>query len=255
MPASARKLCGGGHDGVMRPWNHGDLYPEFERRLDEILAEVSPGWIPEGELLDRFRDDERLYEYCLRDAKRQHLGDVLKARRDVAAERAEAVLAAVVCDEDVSFNKQLLLPVMAATGRRHVQTFLIAAVENEPPHKKVCAAHAWYWSQVSLHYLTFDDYDRGCPTSESRAADEEVADLRARYRNACLAAFVACDHAPTRERLDGGFQLVEDLYPPDLHHLVRAARAVADADPERYHRLLDATGDGPGMAHIGSGGS
>jgi hypothetical protein len=239
----------------MRPWHHGDLNPEFEQRLDAILAEVSPGWIPEGGLLDRFRDDENLYEYCRRNAKRQHLGNVLKARPDVAADRAEAVLAAVVCDEDVSFNKQLLLPVMAATGRRHVQSSLIAVVENGPPHKKVCAAHAWYWSQVSLKYLTLDDYDLGRQTPESRAAGEDVADLRARWRNACLAAFVACDHTLTRERLDQGFLLVEDFYPPDLHHLVRAARAVAEADPERYHRLLDATGDGTDAANVGSGGS
>jgi hypothetical protein len=238
----------------VRDWAHGDLDAEFERRLDEILAEVSPEWVPApppGSL----RDEQRFRDYWRRNVKRMHLGDVLKARRDVAAERAEAVLAAVVCDEDVSFNKQLLLPVLAATGRRHVQSFLIAAVENESAHKKVCAVHAWYWSQVSLHYRTFGDFDLRRPTAESRAADDDVADLRARYRNACLAAFVACDHAPTRERLSLGFLLVEACYPPDLHHLVQAARAVAAADPERYRRLLDATDDGTSMAHVGSGGT
>jgi hypothetical protein len=173
----------------VRDWAHGDLDAEFERRLDEILAEVSPEWVPApppGSL----RDEQRFRDYWRRNVKRMHLGDVLKARRDVAAERAEAVLAAVVCDEDVSFNN-----------------------------------------------------------------DDDVADLRARYRNACLAAFVACDHAPTRERLSLGFLLVEACYPPDLHHLVQAARAVAAADPERYRRLLDATDDGTSMAHVGSGGT
>ena len=52
----------------------------------------------------------------------------------------------IVCDEDVSFNKQLIHPVLAAVGRRRVPRYLISVIDEDPAHKKVCAAPAWYWS-------------------------------------------------------------------------------------------------------------
>ncbi|MFC4071395.1 hypothetical protein [Actinoplanes subglobosus] len=234
----------------MESWSDGDLVSEFDQRLDELLAEVDPGWRPE-EPPEPYRSDQAFRAYHRRERRRMHLGEVLREHPDTAAACAPRVLAAVACDEDVSANKQLLHPVMAVVGRRAVQRYLISVVEHEPAHKKVCAVRAWYWSQVSLRYRSFEDFREERPTPESRAADDDVADLRADYRNACLAAFVEHGHPPTREWLSRGFLLVEDYFPPNLHHLVARARAIAEADPERYHELLGRESDGTTMAQIG----
>jgi hypothetical protein len=66
-----------------------------------------------------------------------------------------------------------------------------------------------------------------------------------------LTAFVACDHAPTRDWLTRGFLLAERHYPPTLRGLVARARAIAEADPERYGNLLAREDDGTNMAQIG----
>jgi len=235
----------------MRAWTDGDLATEFEQRLDELLAEICPGWQP-AELPEPYRSDQRLRDYNRLNAKRIHLGDALKARADTAAAHADRVLAAVACDEDVSFNKQLLHPVLRAVGRRTVQRYLISVVEHAPAHKKTCAVRAWYWSQVSLVYDSVEDLRQHRPTSASQAADDEVMDLRGEYRIACLSAFVACEHIPTREWLAHGFLLVDEYYPPNLHQLVARARAIAEADPSRYKDLLAREDDGTNMAQLGS---
>jgi hypothetical protein len=233
----------------MQGWVDGDLAVEFEQRLDELLADVRPGWQP-AELPEPYRSDRRFRDYHRRNAKRAQLGDVLKDRPDVAAAHADRVLAAIACDEDVSFNKQLLHPVQHVIGRRTVQRYLISVIEHEPPHKKVCAVRAWYWSQVSLVYNSVDALRQHRPTAASQAAEDSAADLRGEYRIACLAAFVASEHEPTREWLARGFLLVEEYYPPNLHQLVARARTVAEADPSRYKHLLAKEHDGTNMAQL-----
>jgi hypothetical protein len=235
----------------MRDWSHGDLTTEFEQRLDELLAEVSPGWRAE-EPTGPDSDDRRFEDYQRLNLKRARLGDALAAEPDTARALAERVLAAIACDEDVSYNKQLLLPVLRAVGRRTVQRFLIDVVQHEPAHKKVCAVRAWYWSQVSLVYDSVEAFREHQPTRASRAADDEVADLRSHYRNACLAAFVACDHTPTREWLARGFLLVANYYPPNMRDLVARALAIAEADRTRYKDLLAKNDDDTNMGQIGS---
>ena len=89
------------------------------------------------------------------------------------------------------------------------------------------------------------------PTVESRSADDEVADLRAAYRIACLTAFVSCDHGPSRAWLARGFLLRPEFYPANVLHLVAQARAIAEADPEQYKDLLAKTEDGTTMAQLG----
>lgn len=234
----------------MPGWISGDLEAEFEQRLDELLAGVCPDWQPE-ELPEPYRSDRRFRDYHRLNEKRMHLSEVLMVRPDTAAAHADRVLAAIVCDEDVSFNKQLLHPVLQAVGRRTVQRYLISVVEHEPAHKKVCAVRAWYWSQVCLVYDSVEALHQHRPTRASQAADAEVRDLRSQYRIACLTAFVACDHEPTREWLAGGFLLVNEYYPSNLHHLVSRARAIAEADPKRYQDLLAKKHDGTNLAQLG----
>jgi len=235
----------------MRDWNDGDLDAEFEQRLDDLLAELCPEWRT-PDLPEPYRSDERFRAYERRNAKRIQLGDLLTARPELAVAVADRVLDTIACDEDVSFNKQLIYPVLNAIGRRAVQRYLISVIDAGPAHKKVCAVRAWYWSQVTLVYGSVHDLRERRPTEASRAADDEVADLRGQYRMACLAAFVACEHPPTREWLARGFLLKETHYPANLHDLVARARAIAEADPDRYKDLLAKDDDGTNMAQIGS---
>jgi hypothetical protein len=234
----------------VQDWTDGDLATEFERRLDELLAEVCPGW-RHTELPEPYRSDLRFRDYHRRNTKRTQLGDVLKARPDITAAHANRVLAAVACDEDVLSNKQLLLPVLRAMGRRSVQRYLISVIEQEPSHKKICAVRAWYWSQVSLVYDSVNALREHRPSPDSQAADDQVADLRGEYRTACLSAFVACEYVPTREWMARGFLLVNHYYPANLQYLVTQARAIAEADPSRYKGLLAKQDDGTNMAQIG----
>jgi hypothetical protein len=251
-PIAGDMRCAGpaGHDGAMRDWADGDLNTEFEWRLDGLLAELCAEWQP-TEIPEPYRSDERFRAYERRNAKRMHLGDLLTARPEVAVAVADRVLETIACDEDVSFNKQLIRPVLNAVGRRTVQRYLISVVETGPAHKKVCAVRAWYWSQVTLTYPSWEALHEDRPTQTSRAADDEVADLRGQYRSACLTAFVACEHPPTREWLANGFLLRVEYYPANLHEMVGRARAIAEADPQRYKDLLVRGDDGTSLAQIG----
>lgn len=228
---------------------YGELDDELERRLDALVDALSPGWQP-PELPEPYRSDERFRAYHRRNAKRMQVGSVLSAQPAAAARLADMVLEAIVCDEDVSFNRQLIEPMLTAIGRRRVQQHLIATVGNGGPLQKVCAVRAWYWSQVTLVYRSTEDLHEHNPTPESVAADDDVADLRALCRTACLNAFVTCHHVATREWLARGFILDENFYLPEMHANVVRARQIAQADPGRFGDLLAKTTDGTNMAAI-----
>lgn len=97
----------------------GGLDTEFEQRPDGLLADLSPEWRAPA-LPEPYGSNERFVAYNRRNAKRRHLGNLLVAQPDVAAAAAERVLDAIACDEDVSFNRQLIRPTMNAVGRRAV---------------------------------------------------------------------------------------------------------------------------------------
>jgi hypothetical protein len=143
----------------------------------------------------------------------------------------------------------MIEPLVAAVGQPTVQRYLISVIQAGPAHKKVCAMRAWYWSQVTLVYESSEAYEARRPTLASQAAFDEVAELRDLYRIACLNAFVAVQHTPTRERLANGFLLTDDRYPPNQHHLV--AQAIAAQDPHRYSNLLTKQDDQIGLSQIG----
>ncbi|MFI2663391.1 hypothetical protein [Micromonospora carbonacea] len=234
----------------MQAWTDEDLGTEFEQRLDGLLVEFCPDW-RHPELPEPYSSNQRFVAYHRRNANRRHLGDLLTAQPEVAAAVASRVLAAIVCDEDVAANKELIYPMLAAIGRRRVQRYLIAVIETGPEHKKVGAVRAWYWSQVSLVYESVEDLRARRPTATSRAADDEMADLRGLYRIACLTAFVTCPHAATREWLARGTILKDAYYPANLRDLVAQARAIAEEDPRRYKDLLAREVDGTNMAQLG----
>jgi hypothetical protein len=234
----------------MSGWEDDGLVVEFEDRLDELLAELCLDW-QDPELPEPYRSNLRFVAYNRRNAKRMRLGDLLTARPEVATTLGGRVLEVIACDEDVSSNKQLIAPMLAALGRRAVQHHLISVIETGPEHKKVCAVRAWYWSQVSLVYESVEALQARRPTPLSRAADDAVADLRALYRIACLNAFVTCPQQTTREWLARGFLLRDEYYPANVHDVLAQARTIAEADPDRYKELLAKETDGTNMGQIG----
>jgi hypothetical protein len=235
----------------MSGWADGDLAEEFEERLDDLLAVLCPDW-EAPELPEQSPSDLIFIAYERLNAKRMKLGDQLSARPEVGAALGGRVLEAIACDEDVSFNKQLVHPMLAALGRRAVQHHLISVVETGPEHKKVCAVRAWYWSQVSLVYTSDEAFQARRPTQRSHAADDEVADLRVLYRIACLNAFVTCRQPSTQEWLANGFILKDEYYPADLHGVLAQARTIAEADPDRYKKLIAKEPDGTSLGRLGS---
>jgi len=102
-----------------------------------------------------------------------------------------------------------------------------------------------------LVYRRSEDWEARRATPESRAADDDVADLRGWYRTACLVAFVECDHAETREWPARGCVLAPQFYPAGLHSVVARAREIAEADPVRFAEFLKKKGDGTNLASLG----
>lgn len=135
-----------------------------------------------------------------------------------------------------------------------MQEYLIAVIDDGPAHKKVGAPCGPGTGVPGHPRLPHGRGPAGAtPYPGSRAADDEVADLRGRCRAACLTAFVDCDHQPTREWLARGFHLDEDGYPPALREVVARARAIAAADLHRYRDLLTRRDDGTTLAQLGPG--
>ncbi|WP_433129279.1 hypothetical protein ACQPWW_04125 [Micromonospora sp. CA-240977] len=165
----------------MDAWVDGDLAGEFERQLDDLLAELHSDWV-EPELPPRYASNESFRRYHRRNGKRWQLACVLRERPDLAAALAGRVLAAVVCDEHVAANRQLIEPMVTAVGRRRVQEYLISVVTSGSLPQRVCAVRAWYWSQAVLVYESPEALARRQPTTVSQGHNDDVVDLRAWYR-------------------------------------------------------------------------
>ncbi len=239
-----------GHHGHVTGKTDSNLVPAFEHLLDGLIAALCPDRsIPASPRPPNDADKSRTYRRV--NAKRSQVARELRALVDNGGKIPDAVLDAIVCDEDVSANRQLIEPAVHALGRRAVQRHLIATIERGTYLQKVCAVRAWYWSQVTLVYSSPENLRQRQPTAASRARDDEVADLRANYRTACLMAFVSCDDVPTREWLARGFLLNISFFPPNLHDTVARARAIAEADPMRFKDLLARKHDGTNLAAIG----
>ncbi|MCX4537930.1 IS3 family transposase [Streptomyces sp. NBC_01669] len=101
---------------------------------------------------------------------------------------------------------------------------------------------AWYWSRPGLRYASRDDLRNGVPTPESKAALDALSDLRADYRNAVLAAFLACEDPETRQDLSLWISLESSAYPDALQDDHQRAKGLIIADPEHYRLMLQRSG-------------
>jgi hypothetical protein len=184
--------------------------------------------------------DEAVSRYSRCERKRATIGRAAALDLDLVRTNAGLVLGAVVHDQCRSGNRQLIKPLVAAVGYRPVQEALIGYVDYGTDAEAIGATMAWYWARPGLVYLGTANWERRQPTADSKAAWDALADLRTRYRHACLRAFLARDDPGVRFALSLGFTLDPADYSaellPDLEH----ARRVVLADADRYERLLRA---------------
>jgi hypothetical protein len=99
---------------------------------------------------------------------------------------------------------------------------------------------AMYWTGVPLRY---SNWSRRELTAGSKTELESLADLRDRYRQACLHAFVTRDDPELRFALSLGFTLDPAACPPELLPELGHAQRIILADPGRYERILHTLND------------
>jgi hypothetical protein len=188
-------------------------------------------------------EDEHQHHRC--EVKRFRIGEAAGADPDMTRQYADLLLRAAVHDQCRSGIRQLIQPLVAALGHRAVQQAIITYARSGTDAEKVGATMAWYFAQPALRYASRDDLRLGVPTQESEAERDELADLRAEYRAACLAAFLDCDDPEARRDLSLAINLDASVYPEHLQARHEQAKRIVMADPERYRVLLRRSGAAP----------
>lgn len=213
----------------------------FELLLDELAAILCPGQDP----LATFHLGPAASAYQRCQAKRSAIGRAAGQDLEVIRGHEDLLLRAAVHDQCRSGIRQLVRPLVAALGYRPVQEALISYVETGTDAEAIGATMAWYWARPPLVYRGRANWQRRQPTADSEAGWESLADLRTRYRHACLRAFLARHDPQVRFALSLGFTLDPAAYPaeslPDLEH----ARRIVLADADRYERLLRTQAEQP----------
>jgi hypothetical protein len=151
---------------------------------------------------------------------------------------------AAVHDQCRSGINQLIRPLVKVLGHRWTQEQIIHYVRAGSNAQRVGATMAWYWSRPGLRYASMDDLRNGMPTTESKAALDTLSDLRADYRDAVLAAFLACEDPETRQDLSLWISLEPSAYPGPLQDDHQRAKSLILAAPEHYRLMLQRSGQG-----------
>lgn len=207
----------------------------FEPLLDDLLELFSPSWV-----LPERMANEHPHHRC--EVKRWELGRAAEEDPDLTRQHAALLINAVVHDQCRSGINQLIRPLIKVLGHRWLQERLIHCVRNGSDPEKVGATMAWYWSRPGLRYASSDDLRNGVPTPESQAALDALSDLRANYRNAVLAAFLACEDPETRQDLSLWISLEASAYPDALQDDYQSAKEIILAAPEHYRLMLQRSG-------------
>jgi hypothetical protein len=222
-----------------------DRSEAFEPLLDELAAIFSPGQELAPAWASAWTSDKSASRYTRCQTKRRAIATA--ARRNLAAvrEHADLLLRALVHDQCRSGNRQLAEPLIAALGRRRAQEALITYVETGTDAETIGATMAMYWAGVPLRYR---NWSRQELTAASNAELESLADLRDRYRQACLHAFVTRGDPQLRFALSLGFTLDPAGYPPELLPVIGHAQRIILANPGRYERILHTRKEHPNPA-------
>ncbi|MFF3655932.1 hypothetical protein [Streptomyces olivochromogenes] len=206
----------------------------FEPLLDELLALFSPdGVLPERMV------GEHQHHRC--EVKRWEIGRAAETDPDLTRRHADLLVHAAMHDQCRSGINQLVRPLVNALGYRWVQEEIIRYVRTGSGAEKVGATMAWYFARPPLRYASWEER---IPTSESQAALEALSDLRDRYRDAVLAAFLSCEDPGVRQDLSLWVSLDPSVYPDDLQIAQERAKDIILADPEHYRLMLQRSGHG-----------
>jgi hypothetical protein len=203
----------------------------FEPLLDELAAIFCPG----QDLLAASHLGPAADGYHRCEVKRSAIGRAAGQDLQAARRHAPLLVRAAVHDQCRSGIRGLVEPLVAAVGYRQVQEPLISYVETGTDAEAIGATMAMYWARPSLRY---SNWERRELTAESKATRDSLVDLRDRYRQACLRAFVIRDSPGARFALSLGFSLDPRDYPPELLPELDHARSIVLADPGRYERIL-----------------
>ncbi|MFE7244219.1 hypothetical protein [Streptomyces sp. NPDC057580] len=207
----------------------------FEPFLDDLLELFSPSWVLQERMVD-----EHLHHRC--EVKRWEIGRAAEEDPGLTRQHADLLINAVTHDQCRSGINQLIRPLVKVLGHRWTQEQIIHFVRAGSNAQKVGATTAWYWSRPGLRYASRDDLRNGVPTPESKAALDALSDLRADYRNAVLAAFLACEDPETRQDLSLWISLESSAYPDALQDDHQRAKGLIIADPEHYRLMLQRSG-------------
>jgi hypothetical protein len=208
-----------------------DRSAAFEPLLDELAAIFCPG----QDLLAASYLGPAASAYHRCEVKRSAIGRAVGEDLEAVRRHAPLLLRAAVHDQCRSGIRGLVNPLVAALGYRQVREQLINYVETGADAEAIGATMAMYFTSLPLRY---SNWERRELTPESKALRDSLADLRDRYRQACLHAFIARNSADTRFALSLGFSLDPADYPPELAPELDHARSIVLADPGRYERIL-----------------
>ncbi|MHA6765147.1 hypothetical protein [Streptacidiphilus sp. PAMC 29251] len=209
----------------------------FEPLLDTLMALFAPDWVLPDNMVG-----EHPHHRC--EVKRWQLGQAAEADPELTRRHADLLIRAVVHDQCRSGINQLIRPLATALGHRWVQEQLIHSVGSGSDAQQVGATMAWYWAHPSLRYASVDDMRNCVPTPDSKAAADALSDLRSRFRNAVLAAFLACEDPETRQDLSMRISLDPSFYPADLQADHQRAKHIILAAPHHYRWLLQRSEQG-----------
>jgi hypothetical protein len=219
----------------------------FEPLLDGLAAIFCQG----QDLTPAVTENAAASRYSRCERKRAAIGRAAAQDLELVRASAALMLDAVVHDQCRSGNRQLIDPLVAAVGYRAVQEALIGYVDNGTDAEAIGATMAWYWARPGLVYLGRAKWERRQPTADSKAAWDGLADLRSRYRHACLRAFLAREDPQARFALSLGFTLDPATYPPEAMPDLEHARRIVPADRDRYEHLLRAQTEHPSTTITG----
>jgi hypothetical protein len=190
--------------------------PKFEQCLGELI-ELTGAELPR----------EWMSDHASRARKALRL--VFSARL-AGPEWFEALLRAAIHDPNPSFNRVFVEPMLAAYGRRRVQSALIERIEHGSCPERAGAARAWYWADV----LSRPDSDY---TAQPLRPDYgRCPDLSIRWRQTALRVFVTDDDPDVRRNILPSLPLATAAYPVELHPLVHEAIRVARTSSDEYLR-------------------
>ncbi|GAA2815796.1 hypothetical protein ACFQ0M_00225 [Kitasatospora aburaviensis] len=147
----------------------------------------------------------------------------------------EVLLRAAVYDANPSFNRWFVEAALNAFGRRRVRSRMIDYLRTGTDTERAGAARAWYWTALPLDHPQL----RAAGPAKSRAESDDSAVAIREWNEAALREFVDNEHLDVRRCILPGLPLREYAYPPELHHLVDKAVAIARSHPDEYlqHRV------------------